>query len=56
MLSGFCQEMLEQAFGGTAEVVHALCQGRGDDLCRWEGRLVEPAATVAEVDEDEEVA
>lgn len=48
LLSGFAQEILEQTLGGTAEVAHTLCQGRGDDLCRWEGELVEPPATVAQ--------
>ena len=56
ILSGFCKEVLEQAFGGTAEVRHALCQARGDDLCRWEGSLLEPPATVVDVDGEEEVA
>jgi hypothetical protein len=49
LLSGFAQEILEQTLGGTARIVHTLCQGRGDDLCRWEGELVEAAATVAEL-------
>lgn len=48
LLSGFGQEILEQTLGGSALVTHTLCQGRGDDLCRWEGELVEPRATVAE--------
>lgn len=47
LLSGFARETLEQTMGGTARVVHTLCQGRGDDLCRWEGEIVEPRATVA---------
>ena len=47
LLSGFGEEILEQTLGGTARVVHSLCQGRGDDLCRWEGSLVEPRATVS---------
>lgn len=48
LLSGLAEEILEQTLGGTARIVHTLCQGRGDDLCRWEGELVEAAATVAE--------
>lgn len=48
LLSGFGQEILEQTLGGSARVTHTLCQGRGDELCRWEGELVEPRATVAE--------
>jgi len=54
LLSGFAQEILEQTLGGRAEVTHALCQGRGDDLCRWEGALVEPRAKV--IGESEEGA
>lgn len=46
LLSGFSQETLEQTLGGSARVVHTLCQGRGDELCRWEGDMVEPPATV----------
>lgn len=56
LLSGFTEEVLEQTLGGTARVEHTLCQGRGDDLCRWDGELVRPRATVVEpaerVDED----
>lgn len=46
LLSGFCEEVLEQTLGGSAKVTHTLCQGRGDDQCRWEGALVEMPATV----------
>lgn len=46
LLSGFAQEVLEQVVGGTARVRHTLCQGRRDELCRWEGEIVEPRATV----------
>jgi hypothetical protein len=46
LLSGFAEEVLEQTLGGSARVTHALCQGRGDDLCRWEGTIVEEAVTV----------
>jgi hypothetical protein len=28
-------------------VKHTLCQGRRDELCRWEGEMVEEAASVA---------
>lgn len=52
LLSGFVEEMLEQTFGGSAEVRHTLCQGRGDDLCRWEGGLVEVRAEVVETPEE----
>ncbi len=47
ILSGFCQEILGRVLGGTAEVRHTRCQALGDELCRWEGALVEPAAGVA---------
>ena len=47
LLSGFAQEVLEQTMGGTVAVTHTMCQGRGDDLCRWEGQVVEEPATVA---------
>lgn len=46
LLSGFSEEVLEQTFGGTAQVRHTLCQARGDDVCRWEGELVKARATV----------
>jgi hypothetical protein len=45
-LSGFCREILEQTGGGGVELKHTLCQGRGDDQCRWEGWFLdEPAET-----------
>ena len=46
LLSGFAEEVLERTVGGSAEVTHTLCQGRGDDLCRWEGTMVAEALTV----------
>lgn len=54
LLSGFVQEILEQTLGGTVRVVHTLCQGRGDEICRWEGEIVEPRATVALEDDGRE--
>lgn len=50
LLSGFSQEILEHVMGGTARVRHTLCQGRQDELCRWEGEIVEPRATVMKED------
>ena len=47
MLSGFCEEVLEQVLGGKAAVRHTHCQAREQDLCRWEGDVVEERATVA---------
>lgn len=48
LLSGLCEEVLDRTFGGCAEVRHTQCQGRGDDVCRWEGRIREGAVTIAE--------
>lgn len=60
LLSGFLEEVLRQTLGAPAVVRHTLCQGRGDDLCRWEGELVEDPLTVelreAPDDEEEEIA
>jgi hypothetical protein len=42
LLSGFCQETLEQAIKGAAAVAHTLCQSRGDSVCRWEAEVAEP--------------
>ena len=52
LLSGFCEQILEHTFGGRARVEHTLCQSRGDPLCRWEGALAEPPATVVESSAD----
>lgn len=52
LLSGFAEEILEQTLGGTARVTHTVCQARGGELCRWEGELVEPRATVALEEDD----
>jgi len=46
LLSGFCQQALEQALGGAATVTHTLCQSRGDSLCRWEAEVSEPYVRV----------
>jgi hypothetical protein len=47
LLSGFSEEFISRMLGGAAQVEHTLCQGRGDDLCRWEAELVQEMATVA---------
>jgi len=52
LVSGFCEEVLEQTLGGAARVTHTLCQGRGDELCRWEGELIEMPATVVRTSGD----
>ncbi len=44
LLSGFCQEILEQTGGGLVQVKHTLCQARGDDHCRWEGTFIDKPA------------
>lgn len=46
LLSGFGEQILEQALGGTAKVTHSLCQSQGHDLCRWEGEIVSAATTL----------
>jgi hypothetical protein len=46
LLVGFGEQILEQTFGGNAKMTHSLCQGRGHDLCRWEGEIVSAAITV----------
>ena len=51
--SGESEEVLEHVFGRRARVEHTLCQGRGDDLCRWEGELIEEALTVVDTPDDE---
>ncbi len=45
-LSGFCQAVLEQATSRKSEMVHTLCQSRGDDVCRWEGSVEEALVPV----------
>ena len=46
LISGFAEEVLAQTMGGPARMDHTLCQGRGDDLCRWEGTLVDEPVTL----------
>jgi hypothetical protein len=46
LLSGFAEDVLERTLGGVARVRHTMCQGRGDELCRWEGEIVEEAPTL----------
>jgi predicted hydrocarbon binding protein len=46
LLSGFCQETLEQAVGGATRVAHTMCQSRGDSLCRWVAEVDEPYTRV----------
>jgi hypothetical protein len=46
LLSGFCQETLEQAIGSATTVQHTLCQSRGDPVCRWETQVTEPYTRV----------
>ena len=54
LLSGFAQEFLSRTLGVTARVEHTLCQGLGHDLCRWESQLVQDAATVIDVPEEDQ--
>ena len=49
LLSGFSEELISRTLGGAARVEHTLCQGYGDDLCRWEADLVQGDTTAADV-------
>jgi len=40
LISGICQRILEQIGHASAEVGHTLCQARGDDRCRWDGKII----------------
>jgi hypothetical protein len=42
LLSGFCEESIEQVMGGAARVTHTSCEARRDPLCRWEAEIIEP--------------
>lgn len=42
LLSGFCEETIEQIMGGEARVTHTACESRKDALCRWEAEITEP--------------
>jgi len=54
LLSGFCEETLQQMLGAAARVGHTMCQSRGDPLCRWEAEVSQPYEQV-EVDTKEDV-
>jgi hypothetical protein len=41
LLSGFCQEIVDNTMAGSARVTHTHCQARGDALCRWEAEVAE---------------
>jgi hypothetical protein len=41
LVSGLCQGAIQRVSGREARVTHTLCQSRGDELCRWEGLLVD---------------
>jgi hypothetical protein len=47
LLSGFCQEVVEQTLGATARVTHTHCQAKGDALCRWEAEVAEAYTRIA---------
>lgn len=47
LLSGFAEEILSRTLGAPATVEHVLCQGRGDDLCRWEGEVTDDPVTLS---------
>lgn len=48
LLSGFCQEVIDRNVRGTVRVDHALCESRGDELCRWQAEIVETSPNAAE--------
>ena len=35
LLTGFCQQAIRNVTGGNERVVHDLCEGRKDSVCRW---------------------
>ncbi len=35
LLTGFCQQVVRNVTGGSERVVHDLCEGRDDAVCRW---------------------
>jgi hypothetical protein len=47
LLSGLAEEVLSRTLGVPANVEHVLCEGRGDDLCRWEGRVTSAPVTLS---------
>ncbi len=46
LLSGFCQEIVEQTLGASTRVVHTHCQAKADEVCRWEADVAEAYTTV----------
>jgi hypothetical protein len=54
LLSGFCEETIEQVLGGAARVTHTSCESRKDPLCRWEAEISEPYERVETEKEREE--
>ncbi len=36
LLSGLSEEVISRTLGSPVSVDHTLCQGRGDDRCRWQ--------------------
>ena len=54
LLSGFCEETIEQFMGGTARVTHTACESRKDPLCRWEAEISEPYERVKKKEREED--
>lgn len=54
LLSGFCEETIEQVMGGTARVIHTSCESRRDALCRWEAEITDPYERVKKKREEDE--
>ena len=46
LLSGFAEEFVVRSLGEAVVVTHSMCQGRGDDLCRWESQVVSDVALI----------
>ncbi|MFQ5536105.1 MAG: hypothetical protein ACE5GJ_01515 [Gemmatimonadota bacterium] len=51
-LTGFCHAVLAGGGGEGARVRHTLCQSRGDEICRWEGEMVEGVELALREEED----
>ena len=56
LISGFCEETIEQMMGGEARVAHTACESRKDPLCRWEAEITEPYERVEAKKERQEEA
>ena len=46
LLSGLSEEVISRTLGRPITVDHKLCQGRGDDRCRWQAQSIPRSAEV----------